>query len=376
MLMDSVLTERMGDFLKSLGLPNMRIHESRNHFDFSVGGRRMLVVGPMGSGKTEFSAGIWRDAKITMKKSSKISVFTSSSGADRRKVFFIRSLLDNDRFPDYPENSICYRGGYQRCGKDIASVNDSFDLEITMRDNPEYGTWIIDESSFYDERLAYITSQESCERGINFIFPSLLLNFRKEIFNNTSRLLIEKATDIISLTAYCEHSDCLTNSHNTYRYYQVDDKECPALYFDPLIIVGGDRKKDNSREPNYCTRCDKHHYLPGKEYSYSSLKPLAESAMRGDGRPLNEELDHLKNNPEKSLLHKSLKKIHIDCELPRPVCMNALKVDCLAERALIYIFAEQNLIGQEQFMQIVNSMSLDRDYIEDSLRYNRKNIRL
>ena len=53
-----------GDFLKSLGFPNMRFHGSRNHFDFTHGERRILVIGPMGSGKTEFSAGIWRDARI------------------------------------------------------------------------------------------------------------------------------------------------------------------------------------------------------------------------------------------------------------------------------------------------------------------------
>ena len=59
--------------------------------------------------------------------------------------------------------------------------------------------------------------------------------------------------------------------------------ECPALYFDPLIIIGGDTTKENGREPNYCTRCDDHHYLPGKEYSYFTLKPLGEAG--GPWRP-------------------------------------------------------------------------------------------
>ena len=36
---------------------------------------------------------------------------------------------------------------------------------------------------------------------------------------------------------------CLNDAFYTYRYYSVNGKECPALYFDPLIIVGGDRMK-------------------------------------------------------------------------------------------------------------------------------------
>jgi hypothetical protein len=85
---------------------------------------------------------------------------------------------------------------------------------------------------------------------------------------------VETATDIYPLTAYCEHPDCIEDSFYTYRYYRVGDLECPALYFDPLIIVGGDRVKEDPREPNYCTRCDAHHFRPGKEYSYFVLKPL------------------------------------------------------------------------------------------------------
>ena len=47
-------------FLKSLGFPEVRVHHSFNHFDFSRASRRILVIGSMGSGKTEFSARIWQ----------------------------------------------------------------------------------------------------------------------------------------------------------------------------------------------------------------------------------------------------------------------------------------------------------------------------
>ena len=112
-----------------------------------------------------------------------------------------------------------------------------------------------------------------------------MLNFRREIFNTTARLLLDTATDVFPLTAYCEHPECLQDSFYTYRYYTVDGRECPALYFDPLLVIGGDREINDPREPNYCTRCDDHHYLPGKEYTFLFLKPLGEQASRGEPRP-------------------------------------------------------------------------------------------
>jgi thymidine kinase len=63
----------------------------------------------------------------------------------------------------------------------------------------------------------------------------LILNFRKDLFNRTARLIMEESTDVFPLTAYCGHPDCITDSYYTYRFYSVDARECPALYFDPLI---------------------------------------------------------------------------------------------------------------------------------------------
>ncbi|MBN2049620.1 MAG: thymidine kinase, partial [Spirochaetales bacterium] len=243
-------------FLKSLGFPEVRLHHALGHFDFSRPSRRILVIGPMGSGKTEYSARVWRDSRVALKKSAQVAAATSDHGADRRKVFFIRSLLDRQRFSDYPEDALAYRGGYERCGEHIACIRDSFELEKVLSRHGDVGTWIIDEASFYDERLAYVVRSESERRGLTFIFPTLILNFRRDIFNFTARFLLDTATDVFPLTAYCEHADCLKDSFYTYRYYLLDGKECPALYFDPLIIIGGDEEKEDPREPNYCTRCD------------------------------------------------------------------------------------------------------------------------
>ena len=369
-------TGEAADFLRSLGFPNIRIHRSKNHFDFTHVGRRILVIGPMGSGKTEFSAGIWRDAKIALRKSDKIAAATTKEGADRRKVFFIRNMLDAGRFPDYPEDALAYRGGYERCGEGIARIRDSFDLEKVILDNQRHGTWIVDEASFYDERLAYVTARESEKRGLLFVYPTLVLNFRREIFNSTARLLLETSTDVITLTAYCEHRDCLRDSLYTYRYYSVNDKECPALYFDPLIIIGGDRDKKDPRDPDYCTRCDRHHWLPGKEYTFFTLKPLGEAAARGDLKPLKNELSQLKNDPEKSALYTSLREIHMDRNDPQPICMNSLLVPCIAEKALAYLFVEQNLVGRDQLISLANELNLDKVYLSGRLRDNRRAVDL
>ena len=56
------------DFLKSLGFPSLEVHNTFSHYDFTRPGRRVLLIGPMGSGKTEYSARVWRDASIALGK--------------------------------------------------------------------------------------------------------------------------------------------------------------------------------------------------------------------------------------------------------------------------------------------------------------------
>ncbi|HVO40326.1 MAG TPA: thymidine kinase [Spirochaetia bacterium] len=348
-------------FLKSLGFPEVRVHHAFNHFDFSRPSRRILVIGPMGSGKTEFSARIWRDSEVARRKTGAAAETTRTDGADRRIVFFIRSALDVSRFPDYPSDALPYRGGYVRCGKNIASIASSFDLERVMADNPEAGTWVIDEASFYEERLAYVVENASRARGLTFIFPSLVLNFRREIFNTTAKLLLDTATDVFPLTAYCEHPECLQDSFYTYRFYTVDGRECPALYFDPLIVIGGDREVRDPREPNYCTRCDDHHYLPGKEYTYLHLKPLGERAARGEPGPLREELSLIRENLERSTLYRHFKELYDE------IRMNSLRVSCIAEKTLLFLFTEQNLIPNDLFIRLVKELALDIDYLRRRL---------
>lgn len=64
--------------------------------------------------------------------------------------------------------------------------------------------------------------------------------------------------------------------------------------------------KDSSLEPNYAARCDRHHYLPGKEYTFFTLKPLGEAASRGDGTALYREIEALHCDKEHSELYHNL----------------------------------------------------------------------
>ncbi len=358
------------DFLKSLGFPTLDVHESFTHFDFTTPGRRVLVIGPMGSGKTEFAARIWRDAAVARKKSEKVRAMTSTGDLDRRKIFFIRSALDGGRFSDYPEDAMAYRSGYIRCGENIARIRDSFGFEEVLRDNPEVGTYIIDEASFFDERLAYVARNYSIEKGCMFIFPTLILNFRREFFNSTARLMLDIATDVIPLTAYCEHPDCMSSAFYTYRYYQMGEEECPSLYFDPLIVVGGDRIKNSDLEPNYAARCENHHFLPGKEYTFFTLKPLGEEAGKGNTEPLMKELEALHERPEKSLLYENLVKRYGDSE-DASIYMNSMKPSHIAEKAVSYLFCEQNLLGESLLVKMVSDLGLDTSYLEKVLSENR-----
>ncbi len=357
------------DFLKSLGFPTLDVHETFSHFDFSRPSRRVLLIGPMGSGKTEYAARIWKDAEVARLKSDEIREKCTTGTRDRRNVFFIRSKLDRSRFSDYPEDVMPYRSGHIECKDNIAYISDSFDFENAVESHREVGTFIVDEASFFDERLIYVARNYALEEGCIFIFPTLILNFRREFFNSTSRLILDMATDVIPITAYCEHRDCMQDAFYTYRYYSVDGLECPALYFDPLIIVGGDRVKESSLEPNYASRCEKHHYLPGKEYSFFTLKPLGREASNGSLGALERELGYLKENIEKSELYKSLKRRYKNSP-DYDIYLSSLKVSFIAEKALAFLFSEQSLLSEDILRKVAADLHLNTSYLERILSDN------
>jgi thymidine kinase len=52
--------------------------------------------------------------------------------------------------------------------------------------------------------------------------------------------------------------------------------------------------------------------------------------------------------------------------------MNALRVPCLAERALVYLYAERNLLSAEQARALVDDLDLNRDYLDRRLADNKR----
>ena len=54
--------------------------------------------------------------------------------------------------------------------------------------------------------------------------------------------------------------------------------------------------------------------------------------------------------------------------------MNSLDVDFIAEKALMYLFAEQNLITEAQLKEISRDLDLDNSYMQDCLLDNGRKV--
>ncbi|GAB1457130.1 hypothetical protein MASR2M48_24380 [Spirochaetota bacterium] len=99
---------------------------------------------------------------------------------------------------------------------------------------------------------------------------------------------------------------------------------------------------------------------------------MGEAASRGDIKPLLAELASIAGNMERSRLYASLKRLHLDAGRQEPVNMAALDVPCIAEKALCYLYAEQNLLSAEQLLRVATDLGLDRDYLRKRLSDNRR----
>ncbi|UGQ17564.1 thymidine kinase [Borrelia sp. RT1S] len=336
---------------------------SVSHFDFRSSLNLMLVVGPMGSGKTEYAARIYKDSLVIKNKSLKILNSITKGSRNRANVFFIRNVLDRKRFKDCPENGIPYRGGVVDGVSGVGFSGNSFDVEKIVEDNSQYGTFVIDEACFYEERLVFVLSRLALDLDILFVLPTLIYNFRKEIFNNTAKLLIEYSDKVCRIGAYCEHDSCMDESFLTYRYYFYEGQEIAAPYFDPLLIVGGDGIVESAIYPNYAARCSKHHYLVGREYFFTVLKPFALLYVQGDKELFEREILCLNSGKCSSTFESSLStEARGKCEIE--VLNNLFKLPFLAERALITLALEYNILSRDDFKELVSKFSLNRDYIQ------------
>lgn len=80
----------------------------------------------------------------------------------------------------------------------------------------------------------------------------------------------------------------------------------------------------------------------------------------------------MKESMGKSELHRHFTEKFLDGPERQPIMMNALRAPCIAEKALIYLFAEENLITLGQMKEIANELSLDMQYINDRLLENKR----
>ncbi|MBQ3729508.1 MAG: thymidine kinase, partial [Spirochaetales bacterium] len=113
----------------------------------------------------------------------------------------------------------------------------------------------------------------------------------------------------------------------------------------------------------------------GKEYTFFTLKPMAEEANKGNPKKLRTEIENLKYSMKKSQLHKNLASRYKG-DPNEEVYMNSLKPDYIAEKALMYLFNEQNLVSEDMLVRIVNDLNLNREYMSRVLADNRRPVSL
>ena len=103
------------------------------------------------------------------------------------------------------------------------------------------------------------------------------------------------------------------------------------------------------------------------------MHPLGPAGLLEPGRKL-AELAAIAGDIGRSRLAASLRKARgEDGEGPE---LDALRVPCIAERALVYLFAEQNLLPVDLLRSIVDDLGLDREFLRKRLADNRRPVEL
>ena len=102
---------------------------------------------------------------------------------------------------------------------------------------------------------------------------------------------------------------------------------------------------------------------------------MAEDANKGNIKALRTEIDNLKYHMKRSQLYKNL-AARYKGDPNEEVYMNSLRPDYIAEKALMYLFNEQNLVSEDMLVRIVNELDLNREYMERVLTDNRRPVSL
>ena len=98
---------------------------------------------------------------------------------------------------------------------------------------------------------------------------------------------------------------------------------------------------------------------------------MGELASRGQEKPLREELDALKHNMEGSILFKNIHERYAG-KKDEEIYFNSLEPGNIAEKALVFLFCEQNLVPEELLLRLVSELKLDTEYLTKVLSDNRR----
>jgi thymidine kinase len=60
------------------------------------------------------------------------------------------------------------------------------------------------------------------------------------------------------------------------------------------------------------------------------------------------------------------------CRQPCHEMLEMMRLPCLVERELVYLYAEQNLLSTDQLRKLVDDLGLDREYLMRRLSDNRR----
>ena len=102
---------------------------------------------------------------------------------------------------------------------------------------------------------------------------------------------------------------------------------------------------------------------------------MAEEANKGNIKRLRAEIEALKYHMNKSQLYRNIASKYKG-NPNEEVYMNCVKPDYIAEKALMFLFNEQNLVSEDMLIRLVNELNLNRQYMSKVLADNRRPVSL
>ena len=82
-------------------------------------------------------------------------------------------------------------------------------------------------------------------------------------------------------------------------------------------------------------------------------------------------MEALRGDIKSSILYENLMKSYADKENGE-IYLDSLRPGLVAEKALMYLYAEQNIISEQLLQKLVFDLELNIPYLEKTLRDNRR----